>query len=365
MLIKKGYIQRGQLTAKYHTDKDNGQLDFGNLNPIADVIIKQIDTVYDPAVVKPKNGRGTEEGHFDYQKFKDEFMGLWKEINIRSYYTVRFDSQQLIKNAIAELDKRLNVTEIRVVISHGTLENIESKQALEEGTAMKQGKNRVVHAGEAVGNSVKYDLIGQMVSKTGLTRKTIVSILQGVDPDKTFHQFQLNPEEFIMKSASIINSCKAMSVIEHIQYNKLSNTFDNDVFTESTLRGKLGENAMKSKKSLYDLVVVDSQGEMNFAEALEKEDMVEVYTKLPRGFYINTPMGHYNPDWAVVFKEDSGVKHVYFIAETKGSTLDVDLRPVEQAKINCAKKHFQSIGASDVQYDVVDSWDSLYNKVMK
>jgi type III restriction enzyme len=365
MLIKKGYIQRGQLTAKYHADKDNGQLDFGNLNPIADVIIKQIDTVYDPAVVKPKNGRGTEEGHFDNQKFKDEFMGLWKEINIRSYYTVRFDSQQLIKNAIAELDKRLNVTEIRVVISHGTLENIESKQALEEGTAMKQGKNRVVHAGEAVGNSVKYDLIGQMVSKTGLTRKTIVSILQGVAPDKTFHQFQLNPEEFIMKSARIINSCKAMSVIEHIQYNKLSNTFDNDVFTESTLRGKLGENAMKSKKSLYDLVVVDSQGEMNFAEALENEDMVEVYTKLPRGFYINTPMGHYNPDWAVVFKEDSGVKHVYFIAETKGSTLDVDLRPVEQAKINCAKKHFESIGASDVQYDVVDSWDSLYNKVMK
>lgn len=365
MLIKKGYIQRGQLTAKYHTDKDNGQLDFGNLNPIADVIIKQIDTVYDPAVVKPKNGRGTEEGHFDNQKFKDEFMGLWKEINIRSYYTVKFDSQQLIKNAIAELDKRLSVTEIRVVISHGTLENIESKQALEDGTAMKQGKNKVVYAGEAVGSSVTYDLIGQLVSKTGLTRKTIVAILQGVDPDKTFHQFQLNPEEFIMKSARIINSCKAMSVIEHIQYNKLDNTFDNDVFTESTLRGKLGENAMKSKKSLYDLVVVDSQGEMNFAEALEKEDMVEVYTKLPRGFYINTPMGHYNPDWAVVFKEDSGVKHVYFIAETKGSTLDVDLRPVEQAKINCAKKHFESIGASDVQYDVVDSWDSLYNKVMK
>ena len=229
---------------------------------------------------------------------------------------------------------------------------------------MKEGKKRTVQVHEGVG-SVRYDLIGQLVSKTGLTRKTIVAILQGIDPQKTFHQFQLNPEEFIMKSARIINSCKALSVIEHIEYNKMDGTYDKDVFTENTLRGKLGENAMASKKSLYDLVVVDSKGEMDFAEALEKQDMVQVYTKLPRGFYINTPMGHYNPDWAVVFKEDSGVRHIYFIAETKGSIIEADLRDVEKAKIACATKHFQSIGASDVQYDVVNSWDTLYNKVMK
>ena len=285
---------------------------------------------------------------------------MWKEINIHSYYTVHFDSQKLIDKAIRQLDK-LNVTEIKVVISTGSLEKIESKQQLEEGTAMKQGKNRTVQVHEGVG-SVRYDLIGQLVSKTGLTRKTIVAILQGI---KTFHQFQLNPEEFIMKSARIINSCKAMSVIEHIEYNKMDGTYDKDVFTENTLRGKLGENAMKSKKSLYDLVVVDSKGEMNFAEALEREDMVQVYTKLPRGFYINTPVGHYNPDWAVVFKEDSGVKHIYFIAETKGSIIEADLRDVEKAKIACATKHFQSIGASDVKYSVVDSWETLYSKVMK
>ena len=154
-----------------------------------------------------------------------------------------------------------------------------------------------------------------------------------------------------------------MSVIEHIEYNKMDGTYDKDVFTENTLRGKLGENAMASKKSLYDLVVVDSKGEMDFAEALEKQDMVQVYTKLPRGFYINTPMGHYNPDWAVVFKEDSGVRHIYFIAETKGSIIEADLRDVEKAKIACATKHFQSIGARDVQYDVVNSWDTLYNKL--
>ena len=364
MLIEQGYIHRGKLTDKYFADKDADKLDFGELDNIKEVIINQLDGVFDPKKVKPTNGRGTVEGHFNEQKFKDEFLGLWKEINIHSYYTVHFDSQKLIDKAVQQLDKSLNVTEIKVVISTGSLEKIESKQQLEEGTAMKQGKNRTVQVHEGVG-SVRYDLIGQLVSKTGLTRKTIVAILQGIDPQKTFHQFQLNPEEFIMKSARIINSCKAMSVIEHIEYNKMDGTYDKDVFTENTLRGKLGENAMASKKSLYDLVVVDSKGEMDFAEALEKQDMVQVYTKLPRGFYINTPMGHYNPDWAVVFKEDSGVKHIYFIAETKGSIIEADLRDVEKAKIACATKHFQSIGASDVQYDVVNSWDTLYNKVMK
>ena len=329
-----------------------------------EVIVNQLDSVFDPKKAKPTNGRNIVEGHFDEQKFKEEFMGLWKEINIHSYYSVHFDSQKLIEKAIEQLDKSLNVTEIRVVISTGSLEKIESKQQLEEGTAMKHGKDRTVQVHEGVG-SVRYDLIGQLVAKTGLTRRTIVAILQGIDPQKTFHQFQLNPEEFIMKSARIINSCKAMSVIEHIEYNKMDGTYDKTVFTENTLRGKLGENAMTSKKSLYDLVVVDSKGEMDFAEALESKDMVQVYTKLPRGFYINTPMGHYNPAWAVVFKEDSGVKHIYFIAETKGSIIEADLRDVEKAKIACATKHFQSIGASDVKYDVVDSWDTLYNKVMK
>ena len=364
MLIEQGYIHRGKLTEKYYADKDKGQLDFGELDDMKEVIVNQLDSVFDPKKAKPTNGRNIVEGHFDEQKFKEEFMGLWKEINIHSYYSVHFDSQKLIEKAIEQLDKSLNVTEIRVVISTGSLEKIESKQQLEEGTAMKHGKDRTVQVHEGVG-SVRYDLIGQLVAKTGLTRRTIVAILQGIDPQKTFHQFQLNPEEFIMKSARIINSCKAMSVIEHIEYNKMDGTYDKTVFTENTLRGKLGENAMTSKKSLYDLVVVDSKGEMDFAEALESKDMVQVYTKLPRGFYINTPMGHYNPDWAVVFKEDSGVKHIYFIAETKGSIIEADLRDVEKAKIACATKHFQSIGASDVKYDVVDSWDTLYNKVMK
>lgn len=363
-LIIGGYIDsQGKLKPKYFSDKEQGRLSFGDVKDLHETIVTLLDNVFNPAAAKPDNGRGKEEAHFEEDKFKKEFLDLWNKINIRSIYTVHFNSEVLKKNAINELNKKLNVTEIRIVISRGGLEKIESKQDLENGTAMTEGKRQTVFVNEAVGSTVKYDLIGQLVSKTGLTRKTIVGILQGMSDEK-FSMFKMNPEEFILKVGNIINSCKAISVVEHIQYNKLDKTFGEDVFTQTTFRGKIGENAMKSKKSLYDLVVVDSKGEMNFADALEKEDIVEVYTKLPRKFYINTPMGEYNPDWAVVFKEGT-VKHIYFIAETKGNALDADLRPVEQAKIECAKRHFTSIGASDVTYDVVDSWQELYNKVAK
>lgn len=364
-LIIGGYVDsHGKLTGKYFADKEKGELNFGNVEDLHNVIVKQLDNVYNPQKIKVGNGRDNVKANFDEDKFKTEFLDLWNKINIHSYYTVHFDSQKLIDNAVAQLNSsKFTVTEIRIVVSHGSLEEIKDKQSLEDGTAMAEGLRKTVHVTEAVGNTVKYDLIGQLVSKTGLTRTTIVKILKKMSPEK-FSLFKMNPEEFIMKAANLINSCKALSVIEHIQYNKLNNTFQEDVFTGTTIRGKIGENAIKSKKSLYDLVVVDSKNEKDFADSLEKEDIVEVYTKLPRKFYINTPMGQYNPDWAVVFKEGT-VKHVYFIAETKGKALDADLRPVEQAKIECAKRHFTSIGASDVTYDVVDSWKDLYNKVTK
>ena len=173
-----------------------------------------------------------------------------------------------------------------------------------------------------------------------MTRRTIVSILQGIAP-ATFHQFKLNPEEFIIKTGRIINDCKAISLIQHIKYEKRDHTFDSNIFEEVTLRGTLGKDAIESQKSLYDLVVVDSQGiEKSFAESLEKEDDVVVYSKLPGGFYINTPMGKYNPDWAVAFREGS-VKHIYFIAETKGNDIEVSqLRKAEDAKIACDRRQF-------------------------
>lgn len=366
-LIRQDYVNdEGTLTARYFDDKRNGSLDFGKSNDMKDSIIAILDTVFTRSIVKPEDGRKPKLAKFQKDNFaKKEFQELWKRINRRTYYQVNFDTSDLVKKSVKAVDDLLKVTEIRIVVEGGSMEKIRDKESLEAGVAMTQGNIRTIHLTEAVGKGVTYDLIGQLVSATGLTRKTIVEILKGIKP-ATFSMFKMNPEEFIIKTARIINDCKALAVIQCIKYEKLNDEFSTDIFTENALRGKLGVNAIESVKSLYDLVVLDSMGtEKNFAESLEHEDDVVVYTKLPRGFYINTPMGKYNPDWAVAFREGS-VKHVYFIAETKGTDdLPSDLRGTENSKIECARKHFAAISEKDVIFDVVKNYQKLYDVVTK
>ena len=368
-LVANGYVRKGKLTPKYFEDKQQGTLDFGDYNDAKESIVSVLDKVFNPDQLAPDNARKNREAKFIKEKFDgSEFQKLWKRINTRTFYTVDFETSELIENSVSAIDKYLNVTEIRIVVGTGSLESISSKEALAEGTAMKAGKVRTIHVSEAVGGNVKYDLVGRIVENTGLTRRAIVDILTKIKPT-TFAQFKLNPEEFIIKVSKLINEVKAFAVVKHIEYHKLDDTFDESIFTENTIRGKLGENAIESLKSLYDLVVVDSVGtEKPFAEQLEREDNVVVYTKLPRGFYINTPMGHYNPDWAIAFKEGS-VKHIYFVAETKGASKyelkTADLRDVEESKIECARRHFASISGSDVRFEIITSYDKLYDMVTK
>ena len=368
-LVANGYVRKGKLTPKYFEDKQQGTLDFGDYNDAKESIVSVLDKVFNPDQLAPDNARKNREAKFIKAKFDgSEFQKLWKRINTRTFYTVDFETSELIENSVSAIDKYLNVTEIRIVVGTGSLESISSKEALADGTAMKAGKVRTIHVNEAVGGNVKYDLVGRIVENTGLTRRAIVDILTKIKPT-TFAQFKLNPEEFIIKVSKLINEVKAFAVVKHIEYHKLDDTFDESIFTENTIRGKLGENAIESFKSLYDLVVVDSVGtEKPFAEKLEREDNVVVYTKLPRGFYINTPMGHYNPDWAIAFKEGS-VKHIYFVAETKGASKyelkTADLRDVEESKIECARRHFASISGSDVRFEIITSYDKLYDMVTK
>lgn len=366
-LVRKDYIDdNGVLTPKYHDDKRNGTIDFGDdYAHIKTYIAKVLDGVFNPKETKPDDGRKRRIANFDEEKFAhSRFAELWSEINVRSFYTVDFSSEELIKKCVEQIDLHLNVTEIHIKITEGSLEQIRDRESLETASAMTEGSTVRKKVHEAVGKSVKYDLIGDLVRETGLTRRTIIKILQGISPAK-FMLFRVNPEEFIIKVASLINDCKAIAVIKKITYSPTEQTFDADLFTADEIRGILGDNAMESTKSLYDLVVVDSKGtEMDFAKRLENENDVEVYTKMPRGFYINTPLGHYNPDWAIVFREGN-IKHVYFIAETKGSMRDVDLRETEKSKIECARRHFASLSNSTVKYDVVKSYQDLYNIVTK
>lgn len=368
-LRMKGYItKQGQLTPQYHNDKQQGTLDFGDdFNEYKKDIISKLDAVFNPDAVKPDDARKVREAKFDSHKFaRKEFQDLWRKINQQTYYTVDFKTEDLIKRAVIELDNHLRVSEITIKVVEGTMESIKSKQQLEAGMAMvvKEADTHGIH--ELVGENVRYDLIGKLVEDTGLTRRAIVTILQKIRPN-TFNMFKANPEEFIIKAGNIINQCKAIAVVEHVTYHKLEMQYDADIFSASTLKGKLGVNALESMKSLYDIVVVDSKGiEMDFAKKLEIQNEVAVYTKLPGGFYINTPVGHYNPDWAIVFKEGAEVKHIYFVAETKGYSDDevTDYRETERVKIECAKRHFETISSSTVTYGVVKNYDELWNVVV-
>jgi len=369
-LRMKNYVtKQGQLTQQYHDNKKQGTLDFGEYNEYRNDIEKRLDAVFNPDAVKPENARQTREAHFDKKKFSSkQFQEMWKKINQQTYYTVDFKTDELIEKAVVALDHHLVVSEIRIEVVEGTLgDEIKNKEKLQQGEAMKVSGTHTQNVRELIGSRVKYDLIGKLVENTGLTRRAIVTILQKISP-RTFLQFQSNPEEFIIKAGNIINECKAIAVIEHVKYHKLNQEFDSDIFSASALKGRLGVNAMESHKSLYDLVVVDSKGiEMDFANQLESRNEVAVYTKLPNGFYINTPVGHYNPDWAVVFHEGSDIKHIYFVAETKGYDKDSlkDYRRAESVKIECASRHFATISDSHVTYDVVKNYDELWDIITK
>ena len=216
----------------------------------------------------------------------------------------------------------------------------------------------------SAGSQVKYDLLGEITEKTQLTRRTVAAILRGVTPG-TFAKFRLNPEQFITEAARLINEQKATVIVEHLAYDALEDRFDSAIFTENQTAQDFSKAGSKLKKHVYDYVVTDSKIEREFVTELDTSHEVAVYAKLPRGFFIPTPVGDYNPDWAIAFTEGS-VKHVYFVAETKGSLSTLQLKGVEDAKIECARKFFASLSeknGNDVTYDVVTDYTELMQLV--
>lgn len=373
-LISNRYIdKKGKLTDKYYEDKANGEIKMADeVEGFEQSVVKIIDSIYDPKVMQPENARSNNvELHVDEEKLNSkEFKALWSKINAKSVYVVDFDTEELVKNSVTALNAKIHVPKIYFKVESGSMNEIKSKEQLKSGSAFVKDDNDFGSYGtknEMVTNkNVTYDLIGRIVEDTGLTRKAVIQILTGINKN-TFDQFKYNPEEFILKASQLINDQKATAIIEHITYSAINDHYGTDVFTEPTIKGKLGTNAMKAKKHLYDHIVYDSTNEREFATELDISKDVAVYVKLPDGFYISTPVGHYNPDWAIAFYEGN-VKHIYFVAETKGSldTLHFNhITPTEQAKIDCARKHFQAISDGSVVYDVVDNYTSLMEKVMK
>lgn len=366
-LIVNGYIdKKGVLTDKYYEDKANGDLKVADeVADSAASVIEIIDSIYDSRNMQPENARSNNvELEVDESKLAmPEFKALWEKINSKSVYVVDFDTEELIKKAIDSLDRKLRVSKIYFKVETGAMDQINSKEELVSGESFVKEESKHYGNVVAASSNVKYDLIGKLVDETGLTRRTVIQILQGIQ-SSVFNQFKDNPEEFIIKAAALINDEKATAIIEHITYDVMDEKYGIEVFTDPTIKGRLGVNAMKAKKHLYDHIVYDSTNEKDFATELDTNRDVAVYVKLPDGFYISTPVGHYNPDWAIAFYKGS-VKHIYFVAETKGSMNSMQLRLIEESKIHCAQEHFKAVSNDEVVYDVIDSYKALLDIVTK
>ncbi len=367
-MIKMDYIDENDaLTDKFYEDKANGEVSFGTeMDQYKPDLMLIIDSIYDDTKMKPENARSNNvELKVDPDKLAmPEFKALWSKINARTAYVVDFDIDELVRKSIVALDNKLRVPKIFFKVETGSMKEIKSKDALLEGSSFEKQKSGTYDEHKvATNSSVKYDLVGKLVEETGLTRKAVIQILTGIQPT-VFNQFKDNPEEFIIQAGKLINNEKATAIIQHITYDVLDDKYDTDIFTDATIKGKLDVNAMKADKHLFDHIIYDSTNERKFAQELDVASDVAVYVKLPDGFYISTPVGHYNPDWAIAFKEGA-VKHIYFVAETKGSMDTLELRGIEDAKIHCAREHFKAISGDNVVYDVVDSYQALLDKVMR
>ncbi|MBP3834998.1 MAG: DEAD/DEAH box helicase family protein [Prevotella sp.] len=353
---------KGNILPEYHKDMEQGTLAplSKKLQPISEQVHKLIQGIFDPSALEGMIENGNDKAEVVNDKLndnaaKDEFKRLWAEINHRYVYTVHYDSEELIKKSIAAIDKDLTVTQMKYVVTTGE-QGEDDLDFTGEQTTRRQTMREVSTS------TVPYDLVGDIARGATLTRRTVVRILKGILPARLL-LFKNNPEEFIRKVIKLIKEQKATMIVEHITYNRTEQTYDTDIFTQEKSRQTI-DKAYPAKKHILDYVFTDSKGEREFAEDLDKAEEVCVYARLPRTFQIPTPVGNYAPDWAIAFNDNAGVKHIFFIAETKGSMDSMQLKGIERAKIDCAKKLFNDISTSKVRYHEVNGYDALLD-VMK
>ena len=349
---------KGQVTEQYKTDLAAGNLVpmSRKLAPMADGVQLLIRALYDESVAidnmfEDGNATVIKENKLNDNFAKAEFQALWKEINHKYAYTVHYNSQELIDKAALNINANLEVNKLRYVVVTGEQDSVDAF-----GSTTSTSKR----VGTVSTSTVKYDLVGDIAKGATLTRRTVVEILKKLSPAK-LAMFQNNPEEFIRNVVKLIKEQKATMIVDHISYNLIEGGYDSTIFTQEKSSQSLSK-AYAAQKHIMDYVFSDSDGERKFATALDGATEVCVYAKLPRSFQIPTPVGNYAPDWAIAFNKGS-VKHIFFVAETKGSLESMELRGVEKAKIACARKLFNEVSTGNIRYDAVASYDDLLNKV--
>lgn len=371
-LLKNDYTDDADhIVATYHEAKKAETLAElpEDLKPHAEQVFQLIDSVFSESQLpnigddrRPK--KNPLNANFDKQEFKE----LWNRINRKAAYSVAFDSDELVRKAVNALNNKdtgLRVTPLQYTIQTGEQLAQVSENTLKHGDGFKLCETKTEYNVQSVHSTVKYDLIGKLAEGTQLTRRTVAAILKGMDA-AVFAQFRTNPESFIAEAIRLINEQKATVIIEHLAYDPVEDKFELDIFTTRQTKQDFSKAGDKLQRHIYDYVLTDSKIERNFVKELDTAHEVVVYAKLPRGFLIPTPVGDYNPDWAIAFK-DGAVKHIYFVAETKGSMSSMELREIEKTRIECARKFFDAMNRrfapENVKYDVVDSFARLMEVV--
>lgn len=366
-LVKNDYIDDDdQVIDAYRTDLENNTLKElpEDLKPMAVGVHQLIQGIFDESILNDmiEDGNKTRipENKLNDNFFKKEFQTLWGYINHKYAYTVNFDSSELIDKSIGHINDKLFVSELQYTASTGEQKDDLTLRVMEEKEAFTIGKTKTKTLKHAQTSQIKYDLIGKIATGSVLTRRTVAAILTGLKP-QVFAMYKNNPEEFIAKVIKLVKEQKATMIVEHISYDQIGGKYDSTIFTAEKHSQSI-DKAFRAQKHIQDYVYTDGTAvksvEHRFAQDLDSAEEVCVYAKLPKGFAIPTPVGNYSPDWAIAFNADA-VKHIFFIAETKGTMDSLQLRPIEQAKISCAKKLFNEISTSEVKYYDVDSYQSL------
>lgn len=313
-----------------------------------------LKSVYSEDAFKAENERGTVNASINKNFYKKEFQELWNKINLKSIYEVNFNTEKLSTDSINRINANLHISDRTYEVKSGELKET-TKEELDEKKGFKITGSSTKKLNTDIYSNTAYDIVGEIVNHTNLTRRTVVDILKGIKP-QVFYLVRKNPEEFISKSAKLINEVKASLIINNIVYHKTDERHDaSTIFTNDKTAIRQSETL---KRHIYDYLISDSQTEQRFAEALENSEEVTVYAKLPKSFQITTPVANYSPDWAIVFDKER-IRHIYFVAETKGADSSLELREIEQLKIHCAGKHFEAISGGEVKYDVVNSYEKL------
>lgn len=367
-LLKNDYIDDDEyITEHYRADLANSALAplTEELEPLEEEIHKLIQSIFDDKVLEEMIGNGNEttvtNNGLNENFRKKEFQTLWKYLNHKYAYTVSFDSGELIRRSIRSIDEELFVSQLQYTVSVSEQRGTISADMVRDNKSFGEVTSGTTTLEYRKISAVRYDLVGKVAESTSLTRKTAAAILKGISPAK-FAMFKNNPEEFITKVSRLIKGQKGILIVDHITYHQLEETYDDSIFTAEKHAGF--DKAYRAKKHIQDYVFTDGLAEKSverkFAEELDAAEEVCAYAKLPKAFVIPTPVGNYTPDWAIAFYEGT-VKHICFVAETKGTMEDAGLRPSEKAKILCARKLFNEISTENIVYHDVDSYQSLLN----